>query len=134
MLIGSLKTVGTKAAEFVPPLPSKCALVRGKVVAGIETQALLCPCGGEGGGDSDSDGGRESGREDSGEDSGEDASGSGRPRSAIKPLSRRARKGTDPLKRGGASLPTALSWISLGNPEKCFYNKNQHFFLAACTI
>ena len=100
------------------------------MVAGIETQALLCPCGGEGGGDSDSDGGRESGREDSGEDSGEDAGGSGRPRSAIKPLSRRARKGTDPLfkQKGGASSPAALSWISLGNPEKCFYYKNQHFF------
>ena len=63
-----MKAVGTKAAEFLPPLPSKRALVRGKVVAGIETHALLCPCGGEGGGDSDSDGGRESGREDSGEE------------------------------------------------------------------
>ena len=73
-------------------------MVRGKVVAGIETQALLCPCGGEGGGDSDSDGGRESGREDSGEDSGEDASGKGRPRSAIKGI----------LHKGCGCVPTGL--------------------------
>ena len=109
-----MKAVGTKAAEFVPPLPSKRALVRGKVVAGIETQALLCSCGGEGGGDSDSDGGRESGREDSGEDSGEDASGSGWPRSAIKPLSRRARMGTDPhfLCASGGRFPAHLFRIA----------------------
>ena len=115
-----MKAVGTKAAEFVPPLPSKRALVRGKVVAGIETQALLCPCGGEGGGDSDSDGGRESGREDSGEDSGEDASGSGRPRSAIKPLSRRARKGTDPLlkQKGWCQFPGSFELDFLRKPRK----------------